>query len=601
MDQKLINIGLNLIKKELENMPQKPGVYRMLDRDDKVLYVGKAKDLSKRVANYTQFNRLSDRMQIAISQTAKLEIITTDTEAQALVLEANLIKSLKPKYNILLTDDKSMPYILIREDHEFSQVLKYRGKKDIKGKYFGPYASSKIVADTIEFLEKSFNLRNCSDSYFNSRKTPCLQYQIKRCSAPCVGKISKNEYDKNVQQALDFLNGKTIKLQQELSNLMIEASSDYNYERAAKYRDQLKALNYIQNKNSNLFNLEDADVIGIEKLADMSCIQLFSFRNGQNYGNRSFFFEQVQDDNVESILSLFIAQFYQVNKPPKEVILGLVPSNCEELKKGLNLNIITKVKGKYLDAINFASQNAKQAIERAFGEKQKTNILIKEVEKLFNITHPIKRIEVYDNSHISGKFAVGAMIVAGKEGFNKKSYRKYNIKEQTMGDDYLMLKEVLTRRFTKLNDENKPDLILIDGGQGHLNTAATLIRDFGLDIPLVCISKGIERNAGKEVFHQHGKDSFTLDKSIPVMKYLQILRDEAHRYAITSHRAKRSKAIESSSLTAVPGIGSKRKKALINHFTSIEEIANASKEQLMLIEGINSRTAEEIYNYFHNK
>ena len=601
MNEKLINAGIELIRKELKNMPKKPGVYRMLDKESKVLYVGKAKDLSKRIANYTQINRLTERMKIAISLIERIEIITTNTEAQALVLEANLIKSLKPKYNILLTDDKSMPYILIREDHDFSQLLKYRGKKEIKGQYFGPFASPRIVENTIEFLEKSFNLRNCSDNYFNSRQKPCLQYQLKRCSAPCVGKISKQEYQKNVKQALDFLQGKTIKLQQELSSSMIEYSNQMEYEKAARCRDQLKALNYIQNKNLNLFNLDDADVIGIAKIADDACIQLFSFRNGQNYGNRSFFFEQVMDEELESILSIFIAQFYQTNEAPKEIIVNCLPSNFSDLKDALNINLTLGIALQKKEAAKFAEDNANQALERVFTEKRKIEVLLKQVEELFKLPKPIQRIEVYDNSHISGEFAVGAMIVAGREGFVKKAYRKYNIKEKSFGDDYLMMREVLTRRFSKISSEHEmPDLVLIDGGKGHLRVAAEVLQNLKVDVALVCVSKGVDRNAGKEFFHQNGKESFTLDKSLPVMKYLQNLRDEAHRFAITSHRIRRSKAITVSSLSSIKGIGEKRKKILINHFTSLNDIANATVEQLKMLEGINEKIAIEIYNHFHN-
>ncbi len=596
MINKPINKAIELIKLELMNMPNLPGVYRMLDSNDKVLYIGKAKDLAKRITNYTQINRLCERMKLAINQTAKLEIITVKSEAQALILEANLIKSLKPKYNILLKDDKSMPYILVKQDHQFSQLLKFRGEKNIKGQYFGPFASPKIVDNTIEFLEKNFLLRNCSDNFFSNRKTACMQYQIKRCSAPCVGRISLADYELNVRQALDFLKGKSVNLQQELSLAMQLASDNMEYEKAAKYRDQLRALNYIQNKSTNLFNLEDADVIGIAKNDDLACVQLFSFRNGQNYGNRCFFFDRVLDEQPEKILAIFLAQYYQHNQAPKETILAIKPEDSQELTEAFAINIIIPKASDRLKAIQFAQDNAKMAIDRKFEEKQQKLSMLKQVQELFAIEKSIKRIEVYDNSHIMGAHAVGAMIVATEDGFSKKHYRKYNIKTTDLGDDYAMTREVLSRRLTKLDEI--PDLLLIDGGEGHLTSVKQVLDQLDLKIPLVCISKGLERNAGKEIFHQIDKEPFTLDKSSSIMKYLQILRDEAHRFAITTHRQKRNQAMGFSSLSQIPGIGPKKRKILINHFTSIEEIKNASIDQLVKLEGINQKTAEEIFKFF---
>lgn len=600
MINSLIKEGIEKIKKALTNMPNTPGVYRMIDANEKVLYVGKAKDLAKRIINYTQVNRLCKRMQLAISQVAKLEIITVNTEAQALVLEANLIKSLKPKYNILLKDDKSMPYILLRQDHNYGQIMKYRGKKEIKGQYFGPFASPRIVDETIEFLEKAFLLRNCSDSFFANRKTPCMQYQIKRCSAPCVNKINLEDYQNSANQALMFLQGKSIILQQELTKAMQQASDELNYEKAAKYRDQLRALNYIQNKNLNLFNITEADVIAIVKDGDSACIQLFLFRNGQNYGNRYFFFDQVLDEPLEKILTMFLVQFYQTNDIPKELILNLLPEDKEELIEGFGFKFIAPKSGEKLKAIKFVEENAQIALGRKFKEKQNQQDLLLQVQKLFSINHPIRRIEVYDNSHISGAHAIGAMIVATEDGFSKKHYRKYNINTTSIGDDYAMMREMLFRRLSKINKDNEPDLLLIDGGEGHLTTAQEVLKQLNLAIALVCISKGVERNAGREVFHQTGKPPFTLDKNLPIMKYLQILRDEAHRFAITSHRQKRTNSINFSLLKDIPGIGPKRRKLLINHFTSMEDIKNASIEQFTNLSGINRKTAEEIFKYFHS-
>lgn len=593
-----MNSAVEYIKTELKNMPALPGVYRMLDKHGKVLYIGKAKDLAKRIVTYTQVNRLCERMKLAISQMEKLEIITVDTESQALVLEANLIKSLKPKYNILLKDDKSMPYILLKQDHQFNQLLKFRGDKNIKGQYFGPFASPKIVDETIEFLEKNFLLRNCSDSFFESRKTACMQYQIKRCSAPCVNKISLEEYQYNVQQALDFLKGRSSVLQKELSIAMQKASENLEYEKAARYRDQLRSLNYIQNKNTNLFNLDEADVIGIAKNDDIACVQLFLFRNGQNYGNRSFFFEQVADDNIENILEFFLIQYYQNKDIPKKIILLNLLENVKELQEILKINIIVPRLGDQLKAAKFAFENAKVALNRKYQEHNQRRIIFDQIQELFSIKTQIKRIEVYDNSHIMGSHAVGAMIVATEEGFSKKHYRKYNINFTNIGDDYLMLKEVLTRRFTKINEDERPDLLLIDGGEGHLTVANEVLEKFSLDIALVCISKGIDRHAGKEIFHQKNQDAFTLDQNNPVMKYLQIIRDEAHRFAITSHRHKRKMAMSFSILNQITGVGTKRRKALVNHFTSLEAIKNASIEQLSLVEGVNKKVAKKIFQFF---
>jgi excinuclease ABC subunit C len=598
MTKILTKNSIQIIKNELLKMPNKPGVYRMLDENEIVLYVGKAKDLAKRIANYTQVNRLCNRMRLAINQTKHLEIITTNTEAQALILEASLIKSLKPKYNILLTDDKSMPYILFKQDHEYNQILKYRGKRDIKGKYFGPFASPRIVTETIEFLEKNFLLRSCTDSFFSSRKHPCLQYQLKRCSAPCVGKISLLEYQHNVKQALSFLQGKTSSLQQEISLLMQNASDNMEYEKAAKHRDQLKSLNYIQNKNGNLFNIENADVVGIAKEGDLACVQIFFFRNGQNYGNRCFFFDKVQDEDISKILSIFIAQFYQNNQIPEKLISTLVPEELEDLIEALSIKFIIAKKGNILDVGNFAKDNAIEALSRRYKEKEYTSDLLNQVEDLFNIGHRVNRIEIYDNSHISGSHAVGVMVVAGENGFIKKSYRKYNITVTDKGDDYAMVKEVLSRRLAKLTEGDRPDLLMIDGGEGQLTAARSVLDSLSLDIPLVCISKGVDRNAGREVFHQTGKNPFTLDKHSSLMKYLQILRDEAHRFAITSHRKKRSQAIGFSSLKEIAGVGPKRRKALINHFTSMQEIKDANIENLRKIDGINQKIAEEIVKYF---
>jgi excinuclease ABC subunit C len=596
MNNILIESGIAVIKKALLNMPNTPGVYQMIDQNNKILYVGKAKDLSKRIVNYTQTNNLCSRMKLAISQINRLEIITTKTEAQALILEANLIKSLKPKYNILLKDDKSMPYILLRQDHDFPTITKFRGARTIKGQYFGPFASPKIVDSTIEFLEKTFLLRNCSDSFFSNRKNACMQYQLKRCSAPCVKKITIEEYNQNIKQAIAFLKGRNIELQEELSLNMQKSSDLMEYEKAARYRDQLRALNYIQNKNQNLFNVENADVIAVVKEGDVACLQIFLFRNGQNYGNRCIFFENVLDEEIEQILTIFIVQFYQTEQAPDEIIISSSISDAHILSAALNIKITLPNKGDKLQAVDLALDNAKMALERRYSEKQHRIFMFSEIQKLFELAKPLESIEIYDNSHIMGSNAVGAVVVASSDGFCKNKYRKYNIQSTQVGDDYLMIKEVLTRRFT--NSDKYPDLILIDGGPGHLSVANKVLSSLNINIDLVCIAKGEDRNAGKEFFYRVNKPAFTLDKSFPVMKFLQILRDEAHRFAISSYRKKHIKSMNFSILSQINGIGPKKRKILTNHFTSMEEISSSSIEQLMKLTGFNLKTAQAIYQFF---
>ncbi|MFN7039063.1 MAG: excinuclease ABC subunit UvrC, partial [Alphaproteobacteria bacterium] len=600
--------------------PHEPGVYRMLDNAGKVLYIGKAKNLYKRVINYTQLDRLSHRIKNMVQQTASMEIVTTSSEAEALLLEANLIRNLQPRYNILLRDDKSFPYILLREDHPYSQATKYRGSKNVKGKYYGPFASVRDVNDTISHLQKIFFLRSCSDNYFENRKRPCMLYQIKRCSAPCVGKISQPDYQELVNQAGEFLSGKSSNLQKRLSSLMEEASGKLDYELAAIYRDRIKTLTNIQTKRDIAnFGISDADVFALHQENGDCCVQVFLFRGGQHYGNKPYFPIHAEETESGEILAAFIGQFYQTRFPPKQIIVNYETPNSKSIEQALasivnhKVQIIYPKSGKKLDAIKFATSNAKDALHRKLSMRSRQENLMLEVKKLFELEVTPKRIEVYDNSHIMGTHAIGGMIVANNEGFDKNSYRRFNISKSvdakviTGGDDYAMLKEVLDRRLKRLLKEYPtycegiwPDIMMIDGGAGHLSTAAEIFKKYNIqDIFLVSISKGPDRNAGKEYFHTLDKKAFTLSRDEPVMKYLQRLRDEAHRYAIESHRKKRTMAISISSIDAIPGIGPKRKKALLNYFGSAKSIFEAKIEDLAKIESINKTTAKFIYSYLH--
>ena len=608
--------GATIIKSYLAQLPKTSGVYRMQDAQGKLLYVGKAKNLASRVAYYTQLSKLPLRLQVMVSHTAAMEFITTATEVDALLLEANMIRHLQPRYNILLRDDKSFPYILLAEDQEYSQIIKHRGPKNRKGTYFGPFASATDVNEAIDTLQKIFQLRPCSDKYFASRKRPCLQYQIKRCSGPCVGKISLEEYRESVNQAREFLTGKSAAVQKRLSNLMEEASDAMDYEKAAIYRDRIKALTHIQSRqNVDLSSLGTMDMIAAVVEGDKSCIQIFFFRNGINHGNKSYFPSHTEDATPEEVLSAFLPQFYQSQPPPQMICLshhlpdqGAIEQALSSLAQA-KVQLVTPKAGEKRKAIEMALANAREALVRKHAAVAKHHKLLTEVASLFAITTPIERIEVYDNSHIAGQYAVGGMIVAGSEGFLKSSYRRFSIttpEHATGGDDYAMLREVLTRRYRRLLKDAPnyapgiwPDLIMIDGGAGHLSTALPVMKELGLEhIPLVCIAKGVDRNAGREQFFREGHEPFTLDKELPVMRYLQILRDEAHRYAIGSHRIKRGKSVRKSELDDVPGIGGARKKALLHHFGSVEEIKKATLADLMKAPSINEKVAKAVMGYF---
>ncbi len=610
-----IENGVNVIRAYLNVLPASPGVYRMISSSDEVLYVGKAKSLKNRVRSYTHFDKLPYRLQHMVSLTARMEFINTETEAEALILEANLIKKHKTRFNILLRDDKSFPYIVVRDDHEYPQILKHRGAKNIKGKYFGPFPSAGDVNRTLAILQKAFLLRNCSDSDFASRDRPCLQYHIKRCSAPCVGLVSKPEYKQQVHDVQNFMDGKSDELKEDFVSLMEQASAEMNYERAGLYRDRIQALSAIQAKQSIDGNVGDVDVIAIVQDAGVSCIQVFFYRSGRNLGNRSYFPRHDKNESVDDILSAFLVQFYQNKSIPKTVVLNENPSECELIERALSeahqskVSLLVPSRGKYKRALDFSHTNALEALKRHLSLSATRLQLRKKVADLFELEDIPKRIEVYDNSHISGTNMVGAMIVEGEEGFDKKAYRKFNIKQAAASDDYGMMREVFTRRFRFVQEGEDdyvqrtdwPDLILVDGGLGQLNACLEVLDMYGIrdEISIVAIAKGEDRNAGREKFFMPDRDMFQLPVNDPVLHYLERLRDEAHRFAIGSHRARRSKDITRSPLDQIPGIGAKRKKALLTYFGSAKSVQGAAIEDLQKVDGISEAVARTIYDYFH--
>lgn len=610
-----IENGVNVIRAYLNVLPASPGVYRMISSSDEVLYVGKAKSLKNRVRSYTHFDKLPYRLQHMVSLTARMEFINTETEAEALILEANLIKKHKTRFNILLRDDKSFPYIVVRDDHEYPQILKHRGAKNIKGKYFGPFPSAGDVNRTLAILQKAFLLRNCSDSDFSSRDRPCLQYHIKRCSAPCVGLVSKPEYMQQVHDVQNFMDGKSDELKENFVSLMEHASAEMNYERAGLYRDRIQALSAIQAKQSIDGNVGDVDVIAIVQDAGVSCIQVFFYRSGRNLGNRSYFPRHDKNESVDDILSAFLVQFYQNKSIPKTVVLNVNPSECDLIERALSeahqskVSLLIPSRGKYKRALDFSHTNALEALKRHLSLSATRLQLRKKVADLFELEDIPKRIEVYDNSHISGTNMVGAMIVEGEEGFDKKAYRKFNIKQAAASDDYGMMREVFTRRFRFVQEGEDdyvqradwPDLILVDGGLGQLNACMEVLDMYGIrdEISIVAIAKGEDRNAGREKFFMPDRDMFQLPVNDPVLHYLERLRDEAHRFAIGSHRARRSKDITRSPLDQIPGIGAKRKKALLTYFGSAKSVQGAAIEDLQKVDGISEAVARTIYDYFH--
>ena len=610
--------GAVLIAEKVKLLPDSPGVYRMYDAKGELLYVGKARSLKKRVASYAKLGGHSNRIARMIASTAQMEFISTATETDALLLEANLIKRLKPRYNVLMRDDKSFPYILLTGDHAFPQVVKHRGSRSRPGDYFGPFASAGAVTATLNALQKAFLLRSCSDSVFESRTRPCLLFQIKRCSAPCTGEIDEKGYAELVAEAGAFLKGRSRKTQQQLVELMDKASADLDFERAAIYRDRIRALTQIQqHQGINPRTVTEADVFAAWSEGGQTCVQVFFFRAGQNWGNRAYFPRHDRELPVEEVLDAFLAQFYEDRPPPRMVLLSHEVPGQALLAEALTIRGGRKVavgmprRGEKRELVDHALTNAREALGRRLAESSTQRKLLEGVAEVFGLEQPPRRIEVYDNSHISGTKPVGGMIVAGPEGLMKKQYRKFNIKGEDIepGDDYAMMREVLTRRFTRLLKESEtapdsealwPDLILIDGGAGQLKVALEVLAELGIgNVTAVGVAKGPERDAGRERFFMAGRQDFMMEPRNPVLYYLQRLRDEAHRYAIGSHRARRSKAIGVNPLDEVPGIGPGRKRALLQHFGSARAVARAGLSDLEAVDGISAKVARAIYDHFH--
>lgn len=597
-----IELGLKILKENIKIAPENPGVYRMLDENGKVLYVGKAKNIKKRIVAYSHLHKLPVRLQRMVSEIRRMEFIIVENEAKALLMENELIKELEPKYNILLKDDKTFPHLMIDNSTDFPCLKKYRGKRADKNKYFGPFASVAAVNNALDVLQKAFLLRSCRDAVFKNRERPCLMYQIKRCSGPCCGKISQEEYRKLVYDAIAFLEGKNSKIQEELSAQMQEASENLDFETAVVLRDRIRALTSIQHGNNVEYaDLKSVDMVAIARKNDLVCIQVFFVRSGQNCGNVPYFPKQVSGAGNAEILEAFLSGFYGSHIPPKEIIISEPIENKEFLEEAIGAKINTYQKGNKAGLIKNVLANAEASLERKIAELASVKNNLEDMVKWFNLPCVPRRIEIYDNSHNQGSFAIGAMVVATPDGFDKKSYRQFNIKNpEITQDDFAMMKEVLLRRFAKMTPENKPDVILLDGGLGQLHAVHEALADFDLSgIAIIAISKGPERNAGKEYYHQMGRESFALPFQSPIAFYLQNLRDEAHRFAIGTHRARRAKSIYKSRLDEIEGIGSSRKRDLLNYFGSVEEISQSSVKDLQKVPGISKKTAEKIYNYFH--
>ena len=611
-----IDAGVAAIRAVVKSLPVRPGVYRMLDAKGEVLYVGKARALRNRVTNYTQVSRLTRRLQRMVSQTRSMQIITTNTEAEALLLEAQLIKRYRPPYNVLLRDDKSFPFILLREDHAFPQVRKHRGARRFKGQYYGPFASAGSVTRTLNALQKLFLLRSCTDTFLATRDRPCLLFQIKRCSAPCVGRISEEGYAELVQDAKDYLGGKSTRVQQKLAAAMQQAAEAMDFELAAVFRDRLRALTFIQGTQTIAAEgMGDADIFALAAKGGTISIQAFFIRGGNNWGHRSFFPAHTADVPEEEVLAAFLMQFYEEMPPPKLVLVDrALPEEAllaEALSERAERRVTLKEpkRGDQARMMRQASRNAEEELDRHLAQSSTQTKTLRALAEMFEMAEPPRRIEIYDNSHVMGTNAVGAMVVAGHEGFLKNQYRKFNIKreETAPGDDFAMMREVLGRRFARLEKEDPdrsrgdwPDLLLIDGGKGQLNAVLETLECAGIhDVPVVGISKGPDRNAGREVMHLPGGRELTLPMNSPVLFYLQRLRDEAHRFAIGAHRQKRAKSMASSPLDEVPGIGPGRKRALLMHFGTAKAVKGAALEDLERAPGISKAIARSIYDYFH--
>lgn len=608
--------GRALIAARQRTLPTGPGVYRMIGADEQVLYVGKAKNLKKRVASYAKPTGLPFRIAKMVGETVNLVVVTTHTEAEALLLEANLIKQLRPRFNILLRDDKSFPYILLTGDDAWARLLKHRGAQSRPGDYFGPFASAGAVNKTLSTLQRAFPLRSCTDAQFAARTRPCLEYQIKRCTAPCVGRIAPAAYADIVDQARAFLAGRSQAVQDKLSADMERAAEALEFERAAALRDRIKALTAVQAKQDiNVAGLPEADVIAAHQEGGQTCVQVFFFRNGQNFGNRSYFPRHSAADAVGAVLAAFIGQFYAARTPPKLILLGAPVPEPALLAEALSIRADAKVelavpqRGAKRQLTRRATENAQAALAQKLAEGATQAKLLDGVAAAFGLAAAPQRIEVYDNSHIQGTNALGAMIVAGPEGFAKTHYRRFTIKSADLvpGDDYGMMREVIRRRFTRLQKEDPerrlghwPDLVLIDGGLGQLGAVRWTLEDLEIaDVPLVGVAKGPDRDAGRERFFMTGREAWQMPPDDPVLYYIQRLRDEAHRFAIAGHRAKRSAAIGHSRLDEVPGIGPTRKKALLHRFGSVDRVARAGVADLAAVEGVSQALAQAIYDHFH--
>ena len=614
--------GTGLIRDFVTRLPAKPGVYRMYDAKGDVIYVGKARNLKNRVSNYTRAWGHTARIATMISLTANMEFVTTTTEAEALLLEANLIKKLKPRFNVILRDDKSFPYILIAKDHGVAQLAKHRGARNRKGSYFGPFASAGAVNRAINTLQKAFLLRTCTDSVYANRTRPCLLYQIKRCSAPCVNYITPEAYGELAKEAEAFLNGKSQTVKAELAKQMEEAAENLDFERAATYRDRIQAMSFVtQTQGINPQGVEEADVFGLAQEGGQTCIQVFFFRSFQNWGNRAYYPKADRSHEAPEIMASFLAQFYDDKPIPDLVLLSHDIEERELLEEALSTHAGRKVevavpqRGEKKSLVEHAVTNAREALGRKMAETSSQAKLLEGVQRVFDLPELPRRIEVYDNSHIQGSNPVGGMIVAGPDGFIKSQYRKFNIRSDEIGsDDFAMMREVLTRRFSRLLKEQGeergeeqakdvqawPDLVLIDGGQGQLSAAKAVLDEMGLsDLPVAGVAKGPDRDAGREHFYVPGRASFMLEARDPVLYYIQRLRDEAHRFAIGSHRARRSRAIGVNPLDEVPGIGPLRKKALLQAFGSAKAVSRASVTDLAAVEGVSHALAQAIYDHFH--
>ena len=608
--------GAEAIRNVVRKLPTRPGVYRMLDARGDVLYVGKARALKNRVTNYTQVARLPQRLQRMVSQTRAMEIVTTTSEAEALLLEAQLIKRYRPPYNVLLRDDKSFPFILLRLDHDFPRVQKHRGARRAKGRYYGPFASAGSVAKTLNALQKTFLLRSCTDSFFANRSRPCLLYQIKRCSAPCVDRISKDDYAALVGDAQDFLEGRSTAVQKRLGDAMTKSADAMDFEQAAVLRDRLKSLTFIQGSQSvHADGLGDADVFALAAKGGQLCVAGFFIRGGQNWGHRSFFPAHVAGVPEAEVMASFLMQFYEGVPPPKTILVDREPAEMELLSEALGevaerkIEISVPQRGNRRRLLEQAVRNAGEELDRRLAESSSQAKLGRELAELFDLESPPQRIEIYDNSHIQGTNALGAMVVAGPEGWIKGAYRKFNIKRaETMpGDDFAMMREVFQRRFARAIEEDPertkgewPDLVLIDGGKGQVSAVAGVFAELGIDdLPFVGVAKGPDRNAGRETFYWPDGREFTLPPNNAVLFYIQRLRDEAHRFAIGAHRAKRAKALGSSPLDEVPGIGPSRKKALLMHFGTARAVRGASLEDLQKAPGVSAAVAQAVHDFYH--